>query len=43
MHVTPGLGPTLHSYTHDPSPKVAEAMAAIWRSLVDDPRATLDK
>ncbi len=38
--------PTPHApcrYTHDPNPKVAEAMVAIWRALVDDPRATLDK
>ncbi|KAG2487332.1 hypothetical protein HYH03_014048 [Edaphochlamys debaryana] len=36
------LVPKLFRYTHDPNPKVAEAMAAIWRSLVDDPRATLE-
>ncbi|GLI60137.1 hypothetical protein VaNZ11_002209, partial [Volvox africanus] len=37
------LVPKLYRYTHDPNPKVAEAMVAIWRSLVDDPRVTLDK
>ncbi|GIL84022.1 hypothetical protein Vretifemale_12732, partial [Volvox reticuliferus] len=37
------LVPKLYRYTHDPNPRVAEAMVAIWRSLVDDPRVTLDK
>ncbi|GFR47108.1 hypothetical protein Agub_g8793, partial [Astrephomene gubernaculifera] len=37
------LVPKLYRYTHDPNPRVAEAMVAIWRALVDDPRVTLDK
>ncbi|KXZ47234.1 hypothetical protein GPECTOR_37g240 [Gonium pectorale] len=36
------LVPKLYRYTHDPNPRVAEAMTAIWRALVDDPRSTLD-
>ncbi len=35
--------PPAPRYTHDPNPRVQEAMVAIWRALVDDPRATLEK
>ncbi|GBF95386.1 hypothetical protein Rsub_07814 [Raphidocelis subcapitata] len=36
------LLPRLYRQQYDPSPKVSEAMAAIWGSLVDDTRAALD-
>lgn len=36
------LIPKLYRYQYDPNPRVQDAMTHIWRSLVDDPKATVD-
>ncbi len=35
---TPAPPTTCPRYQYDPTPRVRDAMAHIWRSLVDDPR-----
>lgn len=30
-------------YQYDPNPKVREAMSAIWRALVPEPRAAIER
>lgn len=39
----PSLVPKLYRMQSDPNPKVQEAMGAIWKALVDDPRKALDE
>ncbi|KAG1660153.1 hypothetical protein FOA52_007810 [Chlamydomonas sp. UWO 241] len=36
------LVPKLYRYQYDPNPKVQDAMVHIWRSLIDDPKKTID-
>lgn len=39
----PQLIPKLYRYSFDPSPKVAEALKNIWKSLVSDSKRTIDE
>ncbi|KAJ9518457.1 hypothetical protein QJQ45_018491 [Haematococcus lacustris] len=36
------LVPKLYRYQYDPNPRVQESMAAVWKGLVDDPKAAVD-
>lgn len=36
------LVPKLYRYQYDPNPRVRDAMAHIWRALVDNPKEALD-
>ena len=39
----PTLIPKLYRFSYDPSPKVADAMRSIWKSLVKEPKKAIDE